>query len=211
MQMPRGQFVTFEGIDGAGKSTHIQWLKTWLIHQHIPHFFTREPGGTPLAEKVRLLILNEKMDKETETLLMFAARKTHIEEIIRPKLQQGIWVISDRFTDATYAYQGGGRGVDWTRIAILENWVQEDIQPDLTLLFDITAKVSAARLASARLPDRFEQEKSTFFDRVRAAYAQRLAEDPQRMVCIDAEQNVETIQMELESIFEAYLANVKAL
>jgi dTMP kinase len=208
MQTQRGQFITFEGMDGAGKSTHIQWLKAWLMARGIPHLFTREPGGTPLGEKLRALLLTDTMDRETETLLMFAARKAHLEEVILPHLKQGIWVISDRFTDATYAYQGGGRNVAWERIATLETWVQGDLQPDLTVLFDISAEVSAARLASAREPDRFEQEKREFFQRVRAGYAKRLAQAPQRIISIDAARDIETIHTELHALFTHHLAKV---
>jgi dTMP kinase len=204
----QGQFITFEGMDGAGKSTHIHWLKAWLTARHIPHVFTREPGGTPLGEKLRTLLLTESMDKETETLLMFAARKAHLEEVILPHLKQGVWVISDRFTDATYAYQGGGRAVAWERIATLETWVQGELQPDLTVLFDISAKVSAIRLATARQPDRFEQEKTAFFQRVRAGYAKRMAQAPQRIIPIDASGDIDKIQQQLHVLFTDHLAKV---
>lgn len=210
MQTRRGQFITFEGMDGAGKSTHIEWLRSWLIEQNIPHFFTREPGGTSLGEKLRMLLLSDNMDIETETLLMFAARKAHITEVILPKLAAGIWVVSDRFTDATYAYQGGGRGVAWERIATLEEWVQQGLQPDLTLLFDVTPEVSAARLALARTPDRFEQEESAFFARVRAGYARRLAQAPERMVKIDATRDIAAIQIELAGLLRTRFARIPA-
>lgn len=204
MQKKQGRFVTFEGIDGAGKSTHIHWIKDWLENLQIPYYFTREPGGTPLGEKLRTLLLNEPMDIETETLLMFAARRAHITEVILPKLQEGIWVVSDRFTDATYAYQGGGRSVDWKKIAFLENWVQGDLQPDLTLLFDISPQISAERLKNARAPDRFEQEQAAFFEKVRMGYAKRRQECPSRIKIIDAAKKIDDIQKELKVILETH-------
>lgn len=208
MQAERGRFITFEGIDGAGKSTHIHWLKDWLEKRQISYYITREPGGTPLGEKLRALLLNEAMDIETETLLMFAARRAHLEEVIMPKLKAGVWVISDRFTDATYAYQGGGRGVSWEKIALLESWVQGDLQPDLTLLFDISSDISAERLKNARVPDRFEQEQTLFFDNVRKGYAKRLEEWPLRIKRIDATRTVEEIQQVLKAILAAHFDNM---
>lgn len=204
MQHKRGRFITFEGIDGAGKSTHIQWLKDWLEERQISYYVTREPGGTALGESLRALLLNEAMDIETETLLMFAARRAHLEEVIIPKLMAGVWVISDRFTDATYAYQGGGRGVTWEKIALLESWIQGDLQPDLTLLFDISSDISAERLKNARVPDRFEQEQALFFDNVRKGYAKRLKEWPSRIKLIDAAQKIEDIQHVLKVILTTH-------
>jgi dTMP kinase len=195
------RFITLEGMDGAGKSTHLAYLKSWLEAKNIAHVFTREPGGTPLGEKLRELLLHgDAMDIETETLLMFAARKAHIAQVIAPNLAAGKWVISDRFTDATYAYQGGGRGLPWEKIATLEKWVQADLQPDLTIFLDITPETSAKRLAHARTPDRFEQEKQAFFVRVREGYLRRQAEAPERIVLIDGEQSIEAVQRDLEKV-----------
>jgi dTMP kinase len=202
--MQRGTFITLEGIDGAGKSTQLGWLKNQLTAHNIPYVFTREPGGTSLGEKLRELLLHDDdMDLETETLLMFAARKAHIVQVIEPNLAAGTWVISDRFTDATYAYQGGGRGLAWERIRMLETWVQGNLQPDLTFLFDIHPDISTARLANTREPDRFEQENHPFFNRVRAGYLRRLEESLPRMVRIDAARDITTIQQELADIMQA--------
>lgn len=204
MPITKGQFITLEGIDGAGKSTQAEWLKIWLTERNIPHYFTREPGGTPLSETLRDLLLHHSMDIETETLLMFSARAAHINTVILPKLEAGVWVISDRFTDATYAYQGGGRGVAWERIAVLEAWVQQDLQPNLTLLFDIPESVSAERLRNARTPDRFEQEQLDFFRRVREAYLKRLKECPERIVYLNAATELSAIQRQLSEIIKAH-------
>ncbi|MCA3182524.1 MULTISPECIES: dTMP kinase [unclassified Cupriavidus] len=195
----RGRFITFEGIDGAGKSTHIDWV-AGRLRERTTVVTTREPGGTPLGEDLRGLLLHRKMDLETEALLMFAARREHIAEVIEPALARGDWVISDRFTDATFAYQGGGRGLPRERLETLEQWVQGDLQPDLTLLFDVPLETAAQRLANAREPDKFEAESRAFFERTRAEYLRRAAEAPGRFRVIDATRSIEEIRVELEKI-----------
>ena len=197
----RGKFITFEGIDGAGKSTHIEWLAGRLRELGREVIVTREPGGTPLAEKLREIVLHEPMDLDTETLLMFAARQDHIARTIRPALEAGTWVVSDRFTDATFAYQGGGRGVPEARLKVLEEWVQQGLQPDLTLFFDVPVAVGQERLrAGTPAPDRFERENVAFFERVRAAYHRRAAGAPQRFRVIDSSRAVNEIKESLEEI-----------
>ena len=197
----RGKFITLEGIDGAGKSTHLAWLVERLRSRGLGVVQTREPGGTPLGEKLRALLLADPMHEDTETLLMFAARREHLARVIVPALEAGDWVVSDRFTDATFAYQGGGRGLDWNRIAALEHWVQGPVQPDLTLLFDLPEEVAAVRLqGTGAAPDRFEQEKADFFARVRQAYLRRSTESPARFRIIDSRKAVGEIQKELEVI-----------
>ena len=195
----RGKFITLEGIDGAGKSTHHGWLVKFLAQQGKRVVATREPGGTALGEKLRELLLKEEMHLETEALLMFAARREHLDKVILPALARGDWVVSDRFTDASFAYQGGGRGLAQGKLAVLENWVQGELQPDLTLLFDAPVEVAQTRLASAgNPPDRFEQEQREFFDRVRSTYLDRAAQEPQRIVCIDAGLSLASIRLILE-------------
>ncbi|MDR2990814.1 MAG: dTMP kinase [Burkholderiaceae bacterium] len=196
--MTPGHFITFEGIDGAGKSTHIAPLAERLRVAGLTVVTTREPGGTPLAERLRALTLHEGMDALTEALLMFAARRDHIRAVIRPALAAGAVVLCDRFTDATFAYQGGGRGLAWEALARLEQLVQTDdagtlLQPALTLWFDLPLHTAAARLANARLLDRFEAQPVAFFEAVRAAYARRLREAPERIVRIDAGQPREAV------------------
>jgi len=164
---------------------------------------TREPGGTPLAERLRELLLHEAMHPETETLLMFAARREHVEQVIQPALVRGAWVLSDRFTDASFAYQHGGRGVDADKIRILESWVQGGLQPDLTLLFDVPVAVSCQRLVGARDPDRFEQESAPFFERIRNAYLQRAADFPARFHIVDGNRSIDEIRQSLDTIFSA--------
>ncbi|AVA35958.1 dTMP kinase [Cupriavidus metallidurans] len=195
----RGKFITFEGIDGAGKSTHIEWVAEHL-RARANVVTTREPGGTPLGEDLRQLLLHRKMHLETEALLMFAARREHIAEVIEPALARGDWVISDRFTDATFAYQGGGRGLALDRLATLEQWVQSGLQPDLTLLFDVPLETASARLAGAREPDKFEAESRAFFERTRTEYLRRAAEAPQRFRVIDATRSIDEIRVALEEI-----------
>lgn len=180
-----GLFITLEGVDGAGKSSHVEWLADHFRKLGRRVTVTREPGGTPLGEKLREIVLHDAMHPETEALIMFAARREHIERIIRPVLARGDMVISDRFTDASFAYQCGGRGLDATKLGELEAWVHGDLQPDLTLLFDVPGEVAQARLAGARAPDRFEQEKHDFHARVRAAYLDRARRYPQRIRVID--------------------------
>jgi dTMP kinase len=182
----RGSFITFEGIDGAGKSSHIDTLAQWLRGRGLAVLVTREPGGTPLAERVRELVLHQPMDPLTESLLVFAARRDHLQCVIEPALEAGTTVLCDRFTDATFAYQGGGRGFDLAVLEQLETWVQQGRQPDLTLWFDIAPEVAARRRAAARVPDRFEAEDASFFSRVRAGYAARAAAYPARFARIDS-------------------------
>lgn len=201
--MSSGKFITFEGLDGAGKSTHIAAAVELLRARGHAVVATREPGGTPIAEKIRALLLAEPMDLATETLLMFAARQSHLAEVIRPALAQGSWVVCDRFTDATYAYQGGGRGVSAARIEALEAWVQEGLQPDLTILFDLPFEVARQRIGGERQLDRFETEAADFHNRVRAAYQQRAAQSPRRIAVLDATQDPENIRRAVESLVGA--------
>ena len=199
------KFITFEGVDGAGKSTHLNWFADTLRARGIDLLVTREPGGTPLGEKLREILLHEPMHGETEALLMFAARREHIEQVIKPALQRGTWVISDRFTDASFAYQGGGRGVPVAKLEQLENWVQGSLQPDLTLLFDIPVEVARERLNKNVTQtnialDKFEQEKGEFFDRVRNAYLARAEKNPSRFEIIRAEKTPAEVKVKLEEI-----------
>ena len=197
----KGQFITFEGIDGAGKSSHVEWLADWLRARGKTVILTREPGGTPLGEKLRALLLNDPMHLETETLLMFAARREHLAQVIEPALERGEWVICDRFTDASWAYQGGGRGLDRAKLADLEQWTHGHLQPRLTLLFDLPLEVARERIALAeRQLDRFEQERADFHERVRRAYLERAAQHPARIKIIDAGQSREYIRKTLEEI-----------
>lgn len=196
----RGKFITLEGVDGAGKSTHIPFLIAALEEQGHEVVSTREPGGTKLGENLRELLLHHAMHAETETLLMFAARHEHITQVIEPALQRGAFVLSDRFTDATFAYQYGGRGVPAEKIELLEKWVQGELQPDLTILFDIPVEISTRRLANARSPDKFERENADFFSRIRAAYLERAAKYPNRFRIINADRQIAEIQEELRAI-----------
>lgn len=194
-----GRFVTFEGIDGAGKSSHIEGLARWIRGRGHEVVVTREPGGTPLAERLREMVLGEPMDTLTELLLVFAARRDHLAGQIMPALARGATVLCDRFTDASFAYQGAGRGLDTERIAALEQWVQEGRQPDLTLWFDLPAALAAQRRAAARAPDRFEQQDEAFFTRVRAGYAARALAHPGRFVRIEAEGAPEAVWRKVEA------------
>lgn len=194
------KFITFEGVDGAGKSTHLAWFAEMLRQRGPDVLVTREPGGTPLGEQLREMLLNQTMGIGTETLLMFAARLEHIEQVIKPGLHAGKWVISDRFSDASFAYQGGGRGLDWNKLNQLEQWVHPDLQPDLTLFFDVPVEIARQRLANNASLDRFEQEQADFFERVRAAYHKRVQQNPQRYIVIDAAQSMDEIKQELEKI-----------
>lgn len=200
--MTRGRFITLEGMDGAGKTTHLEWLKARLQAKGIALKVTREPGGTALGESLRGLLLDshEPRRPETEALLMFAARSEHIAQVIAPALAGGQWVLCDRFTDATYAYQAGGSGMDWSRIAALEQWVQGDLQPDLTLYFDLSPEIGKTRTRAAREPDRFEREKLDFYTRVRTAYLKRAQDHPERIRVINAARTISEIQVELEKI-----------
>lgn len=195
----RGRFITLEGIDGAGKSTQHAWLVEHLRAQGREVVATREPGGTPLGEKLRALLLAEPMHLETEALLMFAARREHIEQVIEPALARGAWVVCDRFTDASLAYQGGGRGLSLDKLETLARWVLGPLKPDLTLLFDAPVEVAMQRLrANTPNPDRFEQEQQDFFERVRSAYLQIAANEPNRVRIIDARQTLDEIKNILE-------------
>jgi dTMP kinase len=188
-----GRFITFEGIDGAGKSTHIDALAERLRQAGHDVVCTREPGGTALAEQLREMVLHSPMDALTEALLVFAARRDHIQQVIAPALAQGRTVLCDRFTDASFAYQGAGRGFDVGMLNTLENWVQQGLRPDLTFLFDVSAAVAAERRRAARSPDRFEKLDIEFFDRVRQGYEARLLKAPQRFAKIDAAQSREQV------------------
>lgn len=194
------KLITLEGIDGAGKSTHLNWLAEHLRHRGLNVLVTREPGGTPLGEALREMLLHQAMHLETEALLMFAARREHLDKVIVPALQEGTWVISDRFTDASFAYQGGGRGLDASKLEILEAWVQHDLQPNLTLLFDVPVEVSQQRLSQNTSLDRFEQEKQDFFQRVRDAYLKRATQFPERIRVIDSARTLAEIQADLEHV-----------
>ena len=204
--MARGKFITFEGIDGAGKTTHLSWFRERLEEKVAAAgravVTTREPGGTPLGEPLRELLLHEKMDLETEALLMFAARREHLAQVIEPALARGDWVLSDRFTDATFAYQGGGRGLPRDKLEALERWVQGGFQPDLTVLFDLPPETESGRLGAARSPDKFESETEAFFARTRAEYLRRAEEAPHRFAIVDASQSIERIRALLGSIID---------
>jgi dTMP kinase len=200
---PLPRFITFEGIDGAGKSTQIAALVAFLEARGIAVEQSREPGGTPLGERLREIVLHEAMHLETEAMLMFAARREHLEARIRPALAAGRWVVCDRFSDATYAYQVGGRGLAEAKFDALESWVHPGFQPDLTVLFDLPAQTAATRLAAAgNAPDRFEREQLAFFERVRAAYLRRAAACPQRFMVIDAEGSPDAIRAAMLSELE---------
>ena len=203
--MTLGKFITFEGIDGAGKSTHLAWAAELLRGRGVSVVVTREPGGTILGEKLRQILLNgdQRIHPETEALMMFSARRQHLEDVIRPALQRGDWVLCDRFTDASFAYQGGGRGVEKQKLEELERWVHPDLQPDLTLLFDVSAELGQSRVERIKSPDRFEREDVGFFSRVRNAYLERLKQWPKRMVGIDGSKPVADIQREIEQLILA--------
>ena len=194
------RFITFEGIDGAGKSTHIETLKNRLIAAGADVVNTREPGGTPLAETLRGLFLHSGMDALTELLLVFAGRRDHLQQFINPALATGKTVLCDRFTDASFAYQGAGRGMDLTVLATLESWVQEGRQPDLTIWFDLPPEIAASRRAAARDADRFEQQDLEFFERVRGGYAARAAAAPGRFARIDASGSVESVALQIAAV-----------
>lgn len=195
-----GLFITLEGMDGAGKSTHIPTILKLLSSRGQEVVSTREPGGTPLGETLREILLHEDMHVETESLLMFAARAEHLQQVILPALARGAIVVSDRFTDASYAYQCGARGLDLSKMQQLESWVQGDLQPDLTLLFDVPVEVSLQRLAGARTPDKFEAQGADFFARLRAQYLARAAAYPQRFRVIDADRSLDEVKQSVEEI-----------
>lgn len=203
-----GLFITLEGPEGAGKSTNREYLAERLRERGIEVQLTREPGGTPLAERIRELLLapsDEVMAVDTELLLMFAARAQHIAQVIRPALARGAVVLCDRFTDATYAYQGGGRGLSMERIAQLERFVQGDLRPDLTLVFDLPVEIGLSRAAARGRLDRFEQEGRAFFDAVRSTYLQRAKADPERYRILDAAQSLSDVQRDLDALLPTLL------
>ena len=205
LQMQTYRFITFEGMDGAGKSTQIAHAANWLRTRGESVLLTREPGGTPLGESLRALLLHEAMHPDTEALLMFAARREHLAQVIEPALARGEWVLCDRYTDASFAYQGGGRGLDAARLGVLEQWVQRGMQPGLTLLFDLPCEVAAQRLAaSGGDPDRFEREQADFFNRVRAAYLERATAEAVRIRVIDASASPDLVSIQLEEILSKY-------
>jgi dTMP kinase len=207
--MTRGKFITLEGGEGAGKSSNIPFIESYLRERGIDLVMTREPGGTALSERIRTILLDkqeQQMTSDTELLLMFAARAQHLEQVILPALHAGRWVICDRFTDATYAYQGGGRGIPSQRIALLEQWVQGDFRPDQTLIFDLPVATGLARAGQRSTPDRFEQENLAFFERVRAAYLERAKTAPQRYSIIDAAPDWHLVQAQIATILDRLLA-----
>jgi dTMP kinase len=213
--MTRGLFISFEGIDGAGKSTHIARVVELFRQAGRAVVLTREPGGTPLSEKLRELVLHEPMDALTEALLMFAARREHLVQVIEPALARGDVVLCDRFTDATFAYQGGGRGFNWQVLAQLERMVQALSdgalrQPELTIWFDLDPQIAAQRLASARVPDKFESQPADFFAAVRAGYAKRQAEMPERFARIDAAQSMEAVGSDVGRVVDDWLKRAPA-
>jgi dTMP kinase len=200
-----GKFISFEGIDGAGKSTHIGFVSDFLTARGKRVTSSREPGGTPLGEKLRELLLHEKMHLETEALLMFASRREHLAQVIEPALARGDWVLSDRFTDASFAYQSGGRGLDRTKLEALEHWVHPNLQPDLTLLFDVPLAVARERLDATRTLDKFEREQADFFEKCRTEYLRRAAQFPERIVVVDSTRTIEAIQVRLAEVLEKLL------
>jgi dTMP kinase len=213
--MTRGLFISFEGIDGAGKSTHIDSVASLFRQAGRAVVLTREPGGTPLSEKLRELVLHEPMNALTEALLMFAARREHLVNVIEPALARGDVVLCDRFTDATFAYQGGGRGFDWRVLSQLERMVQQTPegvlrQPDLTVWFDLDPGIAAKRLASARVPDKFESQPAAFFTAVRDGYARRQSESPERFARIDAAQSREAVGADVAQVLGDWLTRSPA-
>jgi dTMP kinase len=206
--MSKGKFITVEGGEGAGKSSNLSYIQSRLEEAGIKVLFTREPGGTDLGEDIRELLLGHKhtgMADDTELLMMFASRAEHLNRIIIPALEAGTWVLCDRFTDATYAYQGGGRNISFERIAMLENWVQGKLRPDMTLLLDLPVETGLERARNRSEPDRFESEKIEFFDRVRAAYLKIASNDPERVKVIDASKPLDEVQAQIQSTLEATL------
>lgn len=203
--MNKPLFISLEGVDGAGKTTHIHFIEDYFRTKGLPFYMTREPGGTDLGEKLRLLLLHEQMDALTETMLMFAARCEHIQTIIKPKLAQGITVVSDRFTDATYAYQAGGKGVDARSIDVLKSLVQKDLDPDLTFLFDVPVEISIERLKDTRTMDKFEREEPSFHQTIRNAYLDLAQSFPQRFHVLNGTRAIEAIQDEIKLILDGRL------
>jgi dTMP kinase len=200
--MMRGRFITLEGIDGAGKSSHLRWIARFLRGRGIRVKLTREPGGTAAGERLRRLVLESRhrLHAETETLLMFAARREHLAKVIGPALERGIWVVCDRFTDATYAYQSGGSGVPWDKVGALERWVHPGLQPDLTILFDVSPATGRKRTGRKRKRDRFEREQDAYFERVRGAYLRRARDDAARVRVLNAHESLAQVKKQLENI-----------
>ena len=210
----RGAFITVEGIDGAGKTTHLESIQQILVAQDIPFLLTREPGGTELGEKLRELLLDGQdlaITNETELLLMFAARQQHLQQVIRPNLLEQTWILCDRFSDASYAYQGYGRGIDLTKIATLENWVQDGLSPDMTLVFDVSVEVGTGRTSQrANTPDRFEQEALSFKQRVREGYLERAKSEPERIRVIDSSVSVDQVGEIVETEMREFIKRWQA-
>lgn len=201
----RGKFITIEGGEGVGKSTNMQFIENYLVDKKIQVEVTREPGGTELGETLREIMLDPNQNSicsDTELMLMFAARAQHLNQKILPALEKGLWVLCDRFTDATYAYQGGGRGIDLSRIETLENWVQGSLRPDLTILFDMPVELGMSRAASRSAPDRFEQEKLDFFERVRTTYRDRALQNTSQYKIIDASKELSEVQKQISTILD---------
>jgi dTMP kinase len=202
----RGRFITLEGIDGAGKSTHVRWIARFLQRRGVRVKVTREPGGTAAGEKLRRMMLERsaRLHPETETLLMFAARREHLDKLILPALEKGTWVLCDRFTDATYAYQAGGSGVAWDKVGTLERWVQQGLHPDLTILFDLNPGLARQRAGRKRKPDRFERERHAYYRRVHDAYRRRAREDGDRVRMLDAARSRAEVREELAAILNGF-------
>ncbi len=208
MSISRGKFITVEGVEGAGKSSNLDFIRMLLEESGKEVLFTREPGGTPLGEEVRQLLLGHKhtgMADDTELLLMFAARAEHLEQKIRPALEAGIWVLCDRFTDASYAYQGSGRGIDKQRIQVLEEWTQRGLRPDLTLLLDLPVEIGLERANKRSEPDRFEKEKATFFEKVRSGYLEIAWNEADRVKVVDASRPLFEVQATISTLIQAFL------
>jgi len=203
--MSRGKFITIDGLEGAGKSTQIDFIKKYLSDRNLDIFLTREPGGTDLGERLRALLLDKNIDAmnpDTELLLMFAARNEHVKKVIVPKLEQGIWVISDRFTDASYAYQGGGRGIPLERIEELEKWTLKDFVPDMTFLLDLDVELGLSRVEQRGEKDRFEEEHKDFFNKVREIFSNRASKYPERIKLIDASKNIDETSSQIKKILD---------
>ena len=203
--MSRGKFITIDGLEGAGKSTQIDFIKKYLSDRNRDVFLTREPGGTDLGEQLRALLLDKKIDAmnpDTELLLMFAARNEHVKKVIVPKLEQGVWVISDRFTDASYAYQGGGRRIPLERIGELEQWTLQDFVPDMTFLLDLDVELGLSRVEQRGEKDRFEEEHKDFFNKVREIFSNRASKYPERIKLIDASKNIDETSSQIKKILD---------
>jgi dTMP kinase len=203
--MSRGKFITIDGLEGAGKSTQIDFIKKYLSDRNRDVFLTREPGGTDLGERLRALLLDKNIDAmnpDTELLLMFAARNEHVKKVIVPKLEQGVWVISDRFTDASYAYQGGGRGIPLERIGELEQWTLQDFVPDMTFLLDLDVELGLSRVEQRGEKDRFEEEHRDFFNKVREIFSNRASKYPERIKLIDASKNIDETSSQIKKILD---------